>query len=656
MYFIFTNERIFSLRPKNLNNRSVARALVNGTRNYVDLGVVMWLGSRIWFKGVIIWASLSSLSWSNPLAIGFQSAMEAQFIAAGISQEQAINDARTIKDAVFDRAIQEKLEREDIQPETSLFDHLSSDININGLRAKNSEGRDGVIYTREKASYEDREAYRRMFKDKGFGDVIFKTYKTYDEVLDIADMNSRYALAPYWYASTGMFLYRSERPINSDGDYVYGNDPYILYKYGLGLSQFDLKTEDALIELGEQDGKKITFPVYRMEPKLYEDENDAILEFKNVTGNRYNLEYLYEKRLWDLSNSIQNEINLARTDFNLTDLYDIQSFLFNQAYMRMSIQEGNGIFLILKNRSDVQDENDTLLNRIEEGEEESSSNTKIPVYDNALNAKEKGKIYTFDYKITDESLAELYTKIVHNYSRQSIGSSGGTASSSSAPSISSKARSLLDSSFKFTPSSIPSFVSGSVSASDVAEPVKDYLKPKFVPNSVENDSDVVEQPQDNSKPKPLSIPITTNGGASAGGRNVGESDDISTDDRVGTNAISISNSQSGMRIQTQTNTQIGNRTETIDKEEDSIDENIDFSLIPGATNILQPLIDWRDSLLSAIEFSSPYGSCPVYSMTIFDVDVVMESHCLIFEKIAPILSVMSLIIWNILAFRIIFSA
>lgn len=50
------------------------------------------------------------------------------------------------------------------------------------------------------------------------------------------------------------------------------------------------------------------------------------------------------------------------------------------------------------------------------------------------------------------------------------------------------------------------------------------------------------------------------------------------------------------------------------------------------------------------------GTCPVAYTTIFLTPVVFDSHCALFESIAPILSVVFLAMWSFLAFRVFMSA
>ncbi|MGX2970467.1 hypothetical protein ACWIVY_09355, partial [Ursidibacter sp. B-7004-1] len=533
---------------------------------------------------------------------------------------------------------------------------FSSEVN-NSINNPHLKGGEAVMFHVENyGNFEDKRRLEKMFRDKGFN-LIFKTSVTYKEIEDLADLGDMYAVAPDWYASTGMFIYRTELPINKDGDYFYANEPSVFYSYGLGRHILDLSTKETLIELGEEQGKKITFPVYKEEPDIYSDIKDAGLEFNSTYGNKYSLNYLYEKTIWDLSESIEEDIQFAKIDQEMTSPTQIQSFLYSQAYNKEFKDEGSGVLLIYKNRDDISAYNETLYE-----DESVESYDKVPVYENInnisnhLNSSNRAETY----EVTADSLSNVFNSDIQDYIR---GLEPNTLE------ISSLSKSVLDSSFNLTPSNISKgsqklgYTSnsggGGISAKSFTDPVSSFTsyfdRPTStgrritIPNRNSATADTATGNKDDSRPKPIGTSTGGTVGTSGKNADIGTSTTTGgavTGDKVG--EVSTSNSSSNTRAEA------GATTNAPSKAEE--DEEEDLPAVPVVTDILKPLIDWRNDMLSLLKVPPISGTCPALSFSFYDVNISVDAHCLVFNEISGLISAFMTAIWAIAAFRVLFSA
>ncbi|MDP0045994.1 hypothetical protein Q7467_08275, partial [Glaesserella parasuis] len=238
--------------------------------------------------------------------------------------------------------------------------------------------------------------------------------------------------------------------------------------------------------------------------------------------------------------------------------------------------------------------------------------------------------------------------------------------------LSPQAKSLLDSSFSLDSSNVVAGAKASgyaskgggsgVSVSDISKPVSSFTsyfdKPISTGTSysIPKRTGTAEGSKDDTKP-PV-IGTHTGGSVSGGSANTGthtgagsgSGSNTSTDTATGAGAtgekageVAGSNSQ--------TNTAVAEGTTT-----SAEDEKDDLPEIPVVGDILKPLIDWRNQLLSGLHINPISGTCPVISIQVFDSAINIDAHCQVFEQLAGIISAMMIAVWSFLTFRVLFSA
>lgn len=174
-------------------------------------------------------------------------------------------------------------------------------------------------------------------------------------------------------------------------------------------------------------------------------------------------------------------------------------------------------------------------------------------------------------------------------------------------------------------------------------------------NPIVKTIDTVEDVEERNKPAP---PTTTGVLDNAGNLNPsvvsGADTNISSDGRVnaGSNSISNVGSNTGAISNSQVSS-IAKPVESVEtkEEEKSNYKEPDLPLITGI-EILQPLLNLKDNLLSTLNFNVPLGSCPTFNIDFFGSNLSLDVHCTIIEKIAAAISALFLIIYNIFAIRI----
>ncbi|MEX0447814.1 hypothetical protein [Xenorhabdus sp. SGI246] len=94
-----------------------------------------------------------------------------------------------------------------------------------------------------------------------------------------------------------------------------------------------------------------------------------------------------------------------------------------------------------------------------------------------------------------------------------------------------------------------------------------------------------------------------------------------------------------------------------DKEVEDYIDNAPPELedIPTAKQIISPLFGVFP-FLNNFDIPEKSAQCPVAEFEVFDRHIVMDSHCIMLEKIQGLLKVFSLIIWSFLGLRIILSS
>lgn len=76
---------------------------------------------------------------------------------------------------------------------------------------------------------------------------------------------------------------------------------------------------------------------------------------------------------------------------------------------------------------------------------------------------------------------------------------------------------------------------------------------------------------------------------------------------------------------------------------------------PSASEIISPLTDFFP-FLKDFDLNNKDATCPIAEFDLFDNHYVIDSHCLLFEKIKDLLMLFSLIAWSFLGLRIVLSS
>lgn len=696
----------------------------------------MWLGYGNWTKTLISSSLLYAVFVSaNPLVLGYQATMESYLINSGVAPSIASEDASKITSSVFGSSrygphfeqYKESLKNNSSSSTTpppadnTLFQNVDDNLSIanaifdreviSSMKVKYKKGYEGLIFhVMDKGNYLDRENLRKMFKGNTGFDIVFRSTMPYGDLLQYGqdefakdsnislDPSSLFAVAPEWYGTTGVYLYRTEIPVKTrKGEklYFYSNDLFNIYMYGLGQGRipFAKDNEYVTVKLGtDEKGQEINFDIYRDEADIYSNEQDAGLELIHSYDNRYTLNYLYERHIRDYTDFEDDKLHFSVDGGCNSDANCIYQGLLGNSGSYEFIEEGKGSLLLVKDRHDLETVEETEAGKDEPEED-------VMIYENMDKIfGTSSELRAENYKLTDDTLSELYEGItrmwllrggIQKYGLGADYSESVTSSLGLAPvefDLSPKAKNALGSNFSLSNRDIPRSVSGSVSVSSVSEP-KVALRDSFWTSSssskrsyrlIGKDNNVgdgistntgsdtnagsgstaIDTPSKNDDRLPLPGNGSVGTHSGAGHSGVTNPSGAGTDTNAGAgssaNAGSTAGSATGSKVTTQTGSTATGTTG--EKAEDEELDKPDLPAIPEAKDILKPLLDWRNELLSSIVSPSIGGSCPTYTISIFDATIEMESHCTIFEKIAGALSAISMMFWYFLAFRIVMSA
>lgn len=456
----------------------------------------MRMGYRTWVKALIL-SIFPNISFSNPFLGVFEASMTEYFMAGGVAQSQAKADAEALSKSVFDTQIKQDIQSgrydfDDNSPyfKSSFDKQTSKNVEFrekrqfsDGMSASMQnpykKGGEGILFhTMDSGNWQDKEIVRKMYKEDGF-DIVFKTRTSYRELSEYIQSQSgvSYAIAPDWYGSTGIFTYRTELPINKDGDYFYSNSPMGFYEMGLGGGFIPMDENIISVEVGRDDkGSPLNIDIYKEEIELYSDEGDAVSSFSNSYDLKYTFDYLYEKNVYDFSGEegnngssfqeAKNECESGLMDSYSSPNQSVRLHACISSILSMAYpieEEGTGTLLLIKNRSDISEGN-TLQDAVDNGDLDEYD--FLSVYENLLNTIEQIKNLPSDvseddkklandrfekvmarlekYEINSDSLAEIYTSEIKHTLK----------SSSSDLGVSAQSRAMLDSSFELPPMAV----------------------------------------------------------------------------------------------------------------------------------------------------------------------------------------------------------
>lgn len=632
--------------------------------------------------------SFSSISFSNPIVSVFESAVIDSLVTGGMTSEQAAEDASKITNSIFDKNLPANLERWGMTENSSVADYFFSKGSTNSINFKENAKRGGVFsddvtnslnnphlkggegvmfHVENHGNWEDRKKLEQMFKDRGFS-LVFKTSIPYREIEQYADMVNEYAIAPSWYDSTGMFLYRTELPINKDGDYFYADKPFVFYRQGLIHFIKNLEIKETLVDIGEKNGKVFRFPIYKDEPFTYEDEQDAGLEFIHSYGNHYSLNYLYERKIWDRTDDLEADLGYIKLDMGFDGEPEaIVNKLREFAAMSEFSEEGVGTLLLTKNRDDISNEEDTI-----KMDDTLDMDDRVSVYDDlkSISDYSKSSERLDNYEATPETISKIFNKEIKDFNLN--------LKQEDKEKLSPQARNLLSSAFVLTPQNVATGArragltttgGGGISVKDLSNPVSTFKTfftnnsdRRSIPIGVSNNADIAHSPSDSDRNKPKPVGAGANGGTSGTnsgsipGSNTGIGSGSSSNTDVttgsGAGAIPTSNTQTNAGSVT-----VGTSASSATDKPEETPRPEALPLIPDALDILKPLTDWRLNLISYLQISPASGTCPTFQFDFIDgSQISIDTHCIVFEKISQTISLFMSAVWAILAFRVLFSA
>lgn len=678
------------------------------------MGINNWLGSLILF--------LSLPSAANPFYLALSEGIADSLVAAGVSQNQAINDADAIVSKRFghNRIGSSNFFNLGLSNNTkpisdstlaapqqkSVIQDLFSDGVKKSLELRNRSGDRGIIYdVVENGNQADLEKLKKYYSDLK---IAFKYGVSPDQVYRLTDLftsetfkelgysklpnNLEVTVAPLWYEQMGMSVYRTESPITRrDGVpyYVFFDTLYNLYDSGFGYGFLKFPhVESVTVSLGKnKEDKEVFFDIYREEPDIYSDEDDADLSAELAYHNIYRLTYAFERQIRDYSANFDDDLAHFQIDVcaSAHDTVEcIYQGLTNNADISSSfLEEGRGEINIVKPDPKINNEED----KITESEDFDEYN-KVEVhesFDGVAADGESKSVFGEDYKVTDEAMADIANEVIEqiksseieglseeskniisrsdfsvkssNYSR--VSASGGVSANDLSRSASSSFSEfdkvvVTRSGGKFSTSSKP--YEKPVNNTPPVGPVADTNAGEASANAAETDKKSLHSK--NSATTQGNSSSDTNIGGSNGsaiGSGTGSGAGIGSTSGIGISSGSSAGSFSTSNTNTAASTGAATATKS---ESDSDDGDNDQLNLPTLDefDVLKPLKDWRENLLSKVQEVNVNGTCPQFSIEIFGTNISTSVHCEIFDSLRGALMAVMSLVWSFIAFRIVFEA
>lgn len=436
----------------------------------------MCLGGRYGAKtlATAILLFLSSKSFANvgALPAAFEAALGASLMNSGVAEEDARNEAKEVSKWAFGDSETGRKGRFSSEGKKGVsLKKLLSERVVEGVDFTNPEGEKGVIFNiAENGTESDRKLLEKVVNTRfqTQGELVFKRKKRVQQILNFCQQEGEtaeceYVVAPDWYSSLELFNYRSKRPVNTDGDYVYSNTPLGMYTGVYYNSPFDLTSKnEVMLDLGlskiTNKNEQITvysedyFECGAANNPVCDDPQTQFIEdsasFSNIL-----LSFNYTKQIIDLSPDLITkffkeaederveeerqslEMDLDEDDENSTlpsddeirasvlplDPFELKEYVIRQqaASLAENYYTFNYQYPVLKIREDSP-QNKNI-------EDIKDTDTEIDIIStNSGITKEESK----DYSVDESSLADIYTGVLRSYVSSNGGGSGGSASSS----------------------------------------------------------------------------------------------------------------------------------------------------------------------------------------------------------------------------------
>jgi len=606
---------------------------------------------------------LSVESNANPLIAAYESSMSAYLIGAGLTKEDANRESAKMSAYAFGgsgNSSEVSSSKGCVRAGRSSCQKITVGETVLNY---NTEGKlDFISTTNQTVSelqsmsrlrqYNENDILKFLYKDGELGDLTFKeTYKRDDFIEKLMSFTNvddgDFAVAPAWFDSAGSYLYRTSLPINSENHYLYFNTYTNLYNgYWKHLQDIEPYSEEKEAYLDLTDDYRAL--IYRSYYKPVEvSSNDHRTQSDYFSKKTFpNDEFLLiKKSIFELSKD-----DISSHIFQAKQIAEDEKISLDEAY-ETSFGGLDKIFFtrtediqvpvsIVKPRSDLNTEDDLK-------EEEQKENIEIVHRIGTIEERAKR-----DYVVSPKAITNSFENMKNDY----FAANGNVVRTSSGQTVnvdtSRKLQSLDLSSVSAKDRvsyQLGSFVDRTSSISSYDE----YRKA----NPIAKGTDTVEDVEDRNKPAP---PTTSGALDNTGNLNPatgsGADTNISSDGKVSAGSNSSVGSNTGAVSNSQASS-ISKPAESAEtKEEEKSDyKEPDLPLITGI-EILQPLLNLKDSLLSTLNFNVPAGSCPIFNIDFFGSNLTLDVHCTIIEKIAAAISALFLIIYNIFAIRIVLSS
>ncbi|WP_143530828.1 hypothetical protein [Rodentibacter myodis] len=234
------------------------------------------------FIGLLFFC-ISIQSNAHPLIAAYEASMTSYLSMAGLTQQEAQTEAGKMSAYAFGGAtgIDTSESKDCVRPSREGRNCHKVTVGETIINY-NSDGKlDFISKTDQTVSqlksmsllnkYSEHDILKSLYKDSELGDLVFEETHNRDDFIDELMSYSTmedgldYALAPIWYASAGMYLYRTKHPINED-QYLYFNDFKSLYhRYWQHLEDIEPYSEEkeAYLDLTDEYRTLIYESYYR---------------------------------------------------------------------------------------------------------------------------------------------------------------------------------------------------------------------------------------------------------------------------------------------------------------------------------------------------------------------------------------------------------
>ncbi len=372
---------------------------------------------------------VSMQSNAHPLIAAYEASMTGYLTAAGLTQHEAQGQAEKMSAFAFGGVswIDTSDSKGCVRPSRE-GNHCKKLTIGETIINYNSDGKlDFISKTDQTVSqlksmsqlskYSEHDILKSLYKDSELGDLVFEETHNRDEFIDelmsysTMENGLDYALAPIWYASTGIYLYRTKHPINED-QYLYFNDFNSLYhRYWQHLENIEPYSEEknAYLDLTD-DYRALIYESYYRPVNFNSSDERMKAEYLQSVQLPTNLllpirHHIFELSKADIANFIRQGKEIAQDEKkSLDEGYEISfESIDKQNYKR--VEELNIPVMVIQSRLDLKTKED-----IENQEDEKE--VKFISYSSSItNAKKE------TYSVKEQDLANSFNNMKNDYFR-----------------------------------------------------------------------------------------------------------------------------------------------------------------------------------------------------------------------------------------------